>query len=492
LWDLTTETPRFTLKGHRDWVLCTAWSPDGRMLATGGKDGTLFVWDAVRGRAAGPGLQGHRKWVTAVSWEPMHSNARGDLLASASKDLLVKIWNWRTGRCLHQLSGHTASVTCLRWGGQGLIYSGEQRTPHASRRMPRTARGFGIDLAHRRGGAHGVNATRRECADVDAPTRARFPPSRASARAPAPRGVATSAGSQDRTIKVWVASQGTLARSLEGHGHWVNCLAVSTDHALRCGTFDHRGRDLSRGRGGVGALGPAEQAAVDAAAAAAADAPKRRKLAAASGAADAGAAAEDAGARAADADALLLPDEEALAARSAAARARYDTLVASTHGRDTTALADDGTASGCDEILASCSDDFTTFLWRPASSKKAIVRLQGHQRPVNALAFSPDGRLLASASFDGSVRLWQAADGKFVCALRGHVGPVYQVGWSGDSRLVVSGSRDSTMKVWEVASRKLKTDLPGHADEVFAVDWSPDGQRVASGGKDKMLKFWRA
>lgn len=137
LWDIHTETPRFTLRGHRDWVLCTGWSPDGRMLATGGKDGTLFVWDAVRGRAAGGGLAGHRKWVTAVAWEPMHANPRCDMLASASKDFLIKLWNWRTGRCVHQLSGHTASVTCVKWGGEGLIYSG---AAHATARaVPRRA-----------------------------------------------------------------------------------------------------------------------------------------------------------------------------------------------------------------------------------------------------------------------------------------------------------------------------------------------------------------
>ncbi|KAJ1638655.1 WD40-repeat-containing domain protein [Pavlovales sp. CCMP2436] len=285
-----------------------------------------------------------------------------------------------------------------------------------------------------------------------------------------------------------------MARSLEGHGHWVNCLAVSTDHALRCGTFDHRGKDLSRGRGGVGALGPAELAAIDAAAASV-EASRKRKGAPKSPSTPDADAEPDADA-APEPTELALPDEDALAARAAAAEARYQTLrAAGLPASAPVAEVDKDGGHGDelpDEILASCSDDFTTFLWRPASSKKPIARLQGHQRPINALAFSPDGRLLATASFDGSVRLWLAADGKFVCAFRGHVGPVYQLGWSGDSRLVVSGSRDSTMKVWEVATKKLKTDLPGHADEVFAVDWSPDGQRVASGGKDKMLKFWRA
>lgn len=100
-------------------------------------------------------------------------------------------------------------------------------------------------------------------------------------------------------------------------------------------------------------------------------------------------------------------------------------------------------------------------------------------------------RLIASASFDKSVRLWRATDGAFICTLRGHVQAVYSVAWSADSRLLVSGSKDSTLKVWSVQKKKLAEELPGHADEVFAVDWSPDGARVGSGGKDKLVKLWQ-
>lgn len=99
-------------------------------------------------------------------------------------------------------------------------------------------------------------------------------------------------------------------------------------------------------------------------------------------------------------------------------------------------------------------------------------------------------RMIASASFDKSVRLWRALDGKFICAFRGHVQAVYTVAWSADSRLICSGSKDSTLKVWSVETKKLAQELPGHADEVFGVDWAPDGSRVASGGKDKIIKLW--
>jgi len=143
------------------------------------------------------------------------------------------------------------------------------------------------------------------------------------------------------------------------------------------------------------------------------------------------------------------------------------------------------------ERLVSGSDDFTLFLWKPEEDKKSVARMTGHQQLINEVLFSPDTRLIASASFDKSVKLWDGKTGKFLTTLRGHVQRVYQIAWSADSRLLCSGSADSTLKVWDMKQRKLMNDLPGHADEVYAVDWSPDGQRVVSGGKDKVLKLWR-
>lgn len=142
------------------------------------------------------------------------------------------------------------------------------------------------------------------------------------------------------------------------------------------------------------------------------------------------------------------------------------------------------------ERVVTASDDFTILLWEPAKSSKPIAKMHGHQKAVNHVAFSPDGRYIASCSFDNSVKLWDGRDGKFIATLRGHVGAVYQCAWSSDCRLLVTCSKDTTLKVWDVRTKKLMSDLPGHKDQVYAVDWSVDGRKVASGGKDKHVRLW--
>lgn len=104
--------------------------------------------------------------------------------------------------------------------------------------------------------------------------------------------------------------------------------------------------------------------------------------------------------------------------------------------------------------MVSGSDDFTLFLWNPTEDKKPLARLTGHQQPVNHLAFSPDGRRFASASFDKKIKVWDGRTGTFLATLNGHVGAVYQVAWSADSRLLVSASKDSTVKLWEMVALK--------------------------------------
>ncbi|OMO79578.1 hypothetical protein COLO4_24393 [Corchorus olitorius] len=117
------------------------------------------------------------------------------------------------------------------------------------------------------------------------------------------------------------------------------------------------------------------------------------------------------------------------------------------------------------------------------SSSEKMKKLANH------VYFSPDGQWLASASFDKSVKLWNAITGEFVAAFRGHVGPVYQISWSADSKHLLSGSKESTLNGF--ANVQVTHLIIGYSfGQVFAVDWSPDGERVASGGKDRVLKLW--
>ena len=140
-------------------------------------------------------------------------------------------------------------------------------------------------------------------------------------------------------------------------------------------------------------------------------------------------------------------------------------------------------------LLASGDWGGTVRLWEVVTGKQARV-LRGHTAAVSGLSFSPDGRRALSGSRDKTVRLWEVATGKQERVLKGHAGGVNGVSFSPDGRLALSGSVDKTARLWEVATGKQVRVLEGHAAGVYDVSFSPNGRLALSGSGDKTVRLW--
>ncbi len=116
--------------------------------------------------------------------------------------------------------------------------------------------------------------------------------------------------------------------------------------------------------------------------------------------------------------------------------------------------------------------------------------LEGHENVILDLAFSPDGRTLASGSADDTVRLWDVMAKKPRHVLHGHNDDVYAIALSPDGERLASGSYDHTVRLWDVASGELLRELTDHEDKVRAASFSPDGLYLASGSDDRTVRLW--
>lgn len=468
LWDTGRRARTATLTGHHTWLTAAALSPDGHTAATGGEDNRIAIWDLDR-RAPVATMPSLTKRVEDVMFSP-----DGRVLATTADNEVI-LWDVARHTRLTTLSGHTKAVRTLAFSPDGRTLataSGDStvilwdltRFAPVATLTGNTESAYAVAFSPD-GATLAVGTDDTTAIIWDVPTRTRLTtfthhkPGKVLALAFSPDGRTLATAGDDTAVLLWDTRHRVLRGRLSGPRTAVYTMAFSP----RTSMLAAGGED-----GSILLWDPTQPAAAEHPTMVSAVAFSRdgRTVATASG--------------------------NQITLWNTVDRSLRVVLTDGEVFTNAVAFSPDGhTLATVTQPFPCCPDGAagnTLTLWNLDTGTP--TRLTGHTGQVLNVAFSPDGRRIATASVDRTVHIWDAATGAVLKTLTGHTGPVNGVQFSPDGRLLATASHDQTVKLWNPTTGTLLAALTGHTGWVRTVQFSPDGRTLATASHDQTIILW--